>query len=502
MFRIRNHLFILALCLFVSYIASGQNSYPIVFGGPHYDDAWSFYEDTVNQRYLLFGGQLSKVTEADNQGVVYSIGYNLDTCRYYFHSPSPDTCWYFNYGFKRPQGGYLIIGVANEVFNYGHNAWLLFVITDDSLNLISYKIYHPPWYDKIALLTVLTHTSGSFVYLSGKAKDDLSSNQVIYLMKIDYEGNAINSETIPNDISPFFVQQIMAGADASTLWVIGNGYEGQANECCVAIDTNFTVKWSRLLPEPSIFVASMSQAKLRWVSDTSLVMMSIYTYLGTTIQDDDMGFSEIDTTFAFSPVTYFGAKDTVDYPAHNRSFDFRDTDTIYFAGTLDYDFEFWAYRRNWIMAGQLDHQFNARFIRYFGGDAFYRPLTMGITNDGGMIVAAWRYDRTALNDKGDLIIWKLDANGLLTSIDPHHGETVQGRLAVVYPNPGTDRLVIECGAPSAVLQLTAMSGVAVLNKVLKGGTNIINTGDLPAGTYLYRLAFPNGETESGKWIKN
>ena len=484
--------------------ANCQDSYPITFGGSQAENAWTLYEDTLHDRFLVFGTQYDPALGVSSKrGVVYSIGYNLDTCRYFFHSNSPDTCWRINFGLKRDEGGFLLIGVASGSPDYSSNTRFLFVLTDDSLNMLSYKSYSPEWYNEVYYSYPALASIGPFIYQIGFVNEYQSYNKNTYLIKIDYSGNVILADTLPKRTPPTtHLWQILQGTDPSTIWVVGNGYKGEAYDCCTALDTLFNVMWARKLPVPSIYI-SMMKSKLRWVSDTSLIMMSQYTYLDflRSTQDDDLGFSEIDTSFAFQPVTYYGAPDTIDNPADNQCFDFRNPDTIFFAGMHNLDFLPWPHEKNWVMTGQLDRQFNARYIRYFGGDASYRVMTIGATSDGGVMVVAWRYDWPAQNSEGDIVVWKLDAEGLITGTNSPQSQLDQGKLALLYPNPGSDQLIIECGAPSGTLLLNDMMGNQIITHLLHQGTNAINTSSLASGTYFYRIIFSNKEIMNGTWIK-
>ena len=74
--------------------------------------------------------------------------------------------------------------------------------------------------------------------------------------------------------------------------------------------------------------------------------------------------------------------------------------------------------------------------------------------------------------------------------------------ATVYPNPTSQWLVIESPTPAERVVLYDMNGRLVKTQSLNGETRCqVNVNDLPAGYYLMRVMFENGQTQNLKIIK-
>lgn len=75
------------------------------------------------------------------------------------------------------------------------------------------------------------------------------------------------------------------------------------------------------------------------------------------------------------------------------------------------------------------------------------------------------------------------------------------RIALVYPNPFNQYFKIKVDAASG-MELFNMMGQILYRRNLVKGENIVNTSELPAGTYLYKVQNMKGEAANGILIKS
>ena len=74
---------------------------------------------------------------------------------------------------------------------------------------------------------------------------------------------------------------------------------------------------------------------------------------------------------------------------------------------------------------------------------------------------------------------------------------------IIYPNPGSDRLIIESGPQVSGSQfiLHNLEGKPILQQFLKNQKTILDTHFLQPGTYIWQVEYQDTIIETGKWIK-
>lgn len=95
---------------------------------------------------------------------------------------------------------------------------------------------------------------------------------------------------------------------------------------------------------------------------------------------------------------------------------------------------------NYLLLTKIDSNLNIYWQKLFGGDACYVLVSMLATSDGGCVLAATRYDEAINDQELDIIILKINSDGLIMSNNklPEVNDEI-----VVYPNPATDKVWIE-----------------------------------------------------------
>jgi hypothetical protein len=201
---------------------------------------------------------------------------------------------------------------------------------------------------------------------------------------------------------------------------------------------------------------------------------------------------------------YHMGTDTLSMPATLRSFDTTCNGEIYFSGTANVDPQTYPWQQDpsWIFLSKLDNDMGHLWTKFYGGDMFYHIYTVKATQDGGAIMACRTYDYLTQYWEHDIIILKVDEDGLITSINEEL-PPFTAHNAIIYPNPGSSYLKIQSGPQinGAVFEMFDMTGKAVAREILNGRLMEINTGRLPTGTYTYRISWQNRLVGSGKWVK-
>jgi len=263
------------------------------------------------------------------------------------------------------------------------------------------------------------------------------------------------------------------------------------------LDSNLTIIDSARLP-----ITVTGNYSVRWDTDTSFYLlckqMSTDPLFNLTLI---RYIHPVDTSGSF--YNTYHISDTVDFPSAYTGIDFRNTDSIFAGGTRNLDI-YNVYHSNqpsWLMLFQTDSLLNLRWERFYGGDAYYVMQKLIATRDGGCLVAGTRFDYQNNENKTDIIVLKLNSEGLLVGQNELQESLL--REAIVYPNPGSEAIQIRLAVqhPEALLELFDSQGKLVLSQQLHEKESLINTAQLPPGTYIYRLSAATGLNESGKWVK-
>jgi hypothetical protein len=159
-------------------------------------------------------------------------------------------------------------------------------------------------------------------------------------------------------------------------------------------------------------------------------------------------------------------------------------------------------QNSWYALSNFDSSLNLRWTKYYGGDAYYILESVVATMDGGVIMTGTRYDYPTQSYKCDMYIVKVNENGVLT--DDNHLLPPPIHDAIVYPNPGTDHLIIQSGpqVSGAEFRMLSINGMQVFSKNLTERKMIVNTRDFSSGTYVWQIVFNDRVVETGKWIKD
>ncbi len=192
---------------------------------------------------------------------------------------------------------------------------------------------------------------------------------------------------------------------------------------------------------------------------------------------------------------YFGVPDTLD---RQPQISIIDDDHYLIGGTKNYaSFE----QYSWISLYKSDLSGEVIYERYFGGDAQYTLNKLDITEDGGFLISGYvrSYPVYPIIYPYDIIIMKVDSNGLLTAINEELDQKNESILP--YPNPGDDFVIFESSKPDLNLRLIDINGKLVHHEEFDYNI-LVETAHFKPGTYTYIISEGLRLISSGIWIKH
>lgn len=481
------------LVFFMSFLIIGfaQTTYRIQFEHPEDDRFSNLIENSQGEIIVIGTRNNNYLGYSDYKGLIYKIGLTGDTISRTYRFA--DTAITFHSICENPDGSYLIIGTAFPPPYHDH--LMMTMILDSELNYLSKKVFAFPNYTHFQLYHTLADADG--YYLLGKITNEYEYGYKDHLFcRIGYSGDTIYTKLYPGVPDPIYFENALFNRDSTEIRIIGQSYNGEDIPSILKLDMAFNILEISTMPDPYQLRQPMT---IKWVTDSTLLLMGRYDLWQTTgIGDDKIGISIIDTSFTYSPVTYFGYDETSDYPAYTIGFDFRSNDSIFIMGTIGIAGMFWPTQNNSVIFGHLDGELNTRVLQYFGGDSYYRAQNIHVCKDGGVLMTALSYNDEINDWENDIVFWKVDKNGLITGIQD---QEITLNIPPIFPNPGNEMFFLDCGKLTAEMELFNMTGLKVMDYLLNSGTNKIVTNSLKPGIYLCILKFSNGTKETIKWVK-
>ncbi len=217
--------------------------------------------------------------------------------------------------------------------------------------------------------------------------------------------------------------------------------------------------------------------------------------------DRCIGVFSLDTSYSLNHELYIGDHDTIEWPGKWKNLDYIDTNNIYIGGTHNFCQYEICNQISWFSLTNMDSLLNVRWEKFYGGNAYYVLMGIRATKDGGCLLFGSIYDSVTQVNERDVYVIKVDHNGLVGVNDNKTDPSVHD--AIVFPNPGSDYLIIESGPQisRAQFMMTSIEGKQVIAKTLDKRRTTLETKSLPSGTYVWRIVFNDRIIETGKWIK-
>ena len=178
------------------------------------------------------------------------------------------------------------------------------------------------------------------------------------------------------------------------------------------------------------------------------------------------------------------------------SLDYYYPNSIYFAGTYDYDVGIWVQHPSYIIIGHVDSSLNLISEKYIGGDAYYMFSTITATNDGGILVGASRYDYLTQDYEHDAYFFRFDSLEMTVSVGENKSPLVKN--AIVYPNPAKDQFYLRTSQTNSRLLIYDLSGNMVFSQQIENNITKIQSNKITPGVYVWKLVKEFLQIETGK----
>ena len=351
--------------------------------------------------------------------------------------------------------------------------------------------YYTPWF--------LQAVSGNnCFYYSTDALDNSLMDRNIFVFKFDLQGNLIAETVLGSPVYNEILFSSTLNLAKDTLVLTAGGFEYSPYPLkVVKVDENLLTSSLSVLPAFAVYYNNMV-----FVSNQDILFSGRFRHVGSSPRDDDMAVMYLNENYNIVKEKLYGAVDTVDHPAYSKNISFIDPTRIFCGYNKNQDpLNLFSTNLTWFSLVLLNDSLEVQWERFYGGDANYGLWHILATSDGGCLLAGTRYDWTTQYNERDAILIKVDENGLITSTGP--GPSIQARDAIVYPNPGRERLTIERGPQiaGAKFVLYDMAGKTLIEKTLNHTTETLPTAHLPAGLYLWNITHKGKAVENGKWVK-
>lgn len=199
---------------------------------------------------------------------------------------------------------------------------------------------------------------------------------------------------------------------------------------------------------------------------------------------------------------YFGPQDTMTYPGYSHGLSMADSMNIFYGGVKNQDKDLWfSPKKTWFMLTKFDINLNVKWQKFYGGDQNYGLFSVAATSDGGCLMSGFSYNYLTQQDERDILLIKVDTLGIVTGGSLQEPFPVHDMI--VYPNPGSDHLIIEAGPQvhGSRFILFDSGGGQVISRELNQLNLQLSTGSLPPGIYIWQLVIHNRVIDSGKWAK-
>jgi len=465
------------------------------------DDSANDILQCAEGNYIFVGSSTDNVN-VKSQGIIYKISpvgniiHNIEIAK-------TDTLVYLDMldtiDGKVVACGRLVEFIQNEYYS---SIYLVYFNLD--LEILSEKIISLPPQYTLAYYRMMK-TDGDKMYIAGMARhvDYLTYMFDVFLYELSAVGDSVNANfTLREGIQ--FAEGYLLLPNNEGHYIFSFGSWGNEQGTIVKYDADLNFIETDTLP-----------LNIFWDNYAMNLPSGNYLVSGRQWFDTSPGIAggeekrsvlynmqqpNIPTTF----YNYHMGTDTLSMPAALRSFDITNSGEIYFSGTANVEFSYpWQQNPSWIFLSKLDENLGQLWTKFYGGDMFYHIYTVKASQDGGAIMACRTYDYETQYLEHDIVILKVDEDGLVTGLGDETAQ-ITAHDAIVYPNPGSNYLKVESGPQidGALFELFGMTGKMAIRETLNSRLMEINTGHLPSGNYTYRITWQNRQVGSGKWVKH
>ncbi len=361
---------------------------------------------------------------------------------------------------------------------------------DSGFNMYWSKMYHTDYLRSNSRKALMNSQNQIVSATSGATAGYFSR---IFLTNFSLVGDSLKSVIDSSASGPMLFDIIEFPGNGSYLEAV-DFYRSFSPGQVISIDSLLNVIYVDSIPHRVYNCITMKKA-----TDSTYYLSGTFDSYG---DGSDYAIMLLDQNNDCLKISVIGKNDTMDYSGTFQSLDFVDPNKIFLAGTSNISLSGWfSNQHSWYALSSFDSVLNLRWTKYYGGDAYYVLTNVVATKDGGAILVGTRYDYLTQNNQLDIFLVKVDENGVITNVENQQFNKYHD--VIIYPNPGSNYLVIESGQQicGAQFRMISINGKEVIHTSLINRRVKINTQNLSAGTYFWEILLNDRFVESGKWIK-
>jgi hypothetical protein len=190
--------------------------------------------------------------------------------------------------------------------------------------------------------------------------------------------------------------------------------------------------------------------------------------------------------------------DTLNFPAYNKAICYGLNNEVYVGGNSNNQLYAWLFsnQNSWYILSRLNKDgFSPKWVKYYGGDAYYTMFGVIATSDGGAIMYGSKFNKQGSTDS-EAYILKVNSDGLLAEYSPPK----EGMKISIFNNSFNDYFVVNSDLEMFELNIFNILGQKV-KSVFVTSTNLKLTIDDSSGVYFFNCIKNNNIIKSGKLIK-
>lgn len=368
---------------------------------------------------------------------------------------------------------------------------------DTALNIIWEKKYktNQPYNGTIE---VTKNDEGNFLLGTTLMSGSPSWVRSIMFIEINQNGDSLQSSCLTDgDQYHTYLEDLMWIDGHYKAFVTGYGSYTPTTYAVQILNLDTNLNLLQVRDGPYDFDTPLSSIK---INDSAYYLTGMVHFYTTHYDVSIAKLSNNEDSLAFNHVG--GPNNIADYSGWVKCVSFFNNNNIYTGGYTDGFGYFYCSNMNRVlMLSNFDSLLNCRWTRFYGSDACYTFNTMDATTDGGCIIAGMYCDPANPANQLDMIIIKVDSTGLFTSNSEN--QPVTSHEAIVYPNPGLNRISIQSGPQLAGAELSMYdaSGTLVLKNTLVSTFEQKDVSHLDNGIYFWQVIYNQKVIEKGTWIK-
>lgn len=483
------HLLICFIIMLLDISGYTQNSFEIVLesGGESYCVVSNLIETSEGNYLGSYTHQQFADTLVGWNEYLVEISPEGDTATHLFQKQ--DTIIYFTKIFQVSENPIKYF-VSGMFFHHQDDRWKfeIFMLIDESFNIIWEKRY------KLSSIKsgyssddIMQLADGSFLY----ARMADAFQQYMYLFHLSADGDSLDYRVFEGD-SAGKVMSLTYSPDSSSYWLHSHlAHYDQTGPESQVIELSETFEQSRIIYYP------------RWFSENyyAKVLPGNILVAGGNYNDFNVNYL---STYVLDPGLNVLYEDYISHPDTNlattgQCVDYYYSDQIYIGGT--HNRSLWGEHPSWFVIAKYDQDLNLVYEKYLGGDANYWLHHITATSDSGVIISGTKYDYEEPITRKKAIVIKLNTDGILVNSNSNTKPFIKQSTAIVYPNPGKDKMILRTFQKERKFELFDVKG----NMCLEGYTNELvttyNTSKLKPGIYTWKISGAQHDYESGIWIK-